>query len=657
MRDFFKSTFFKWALIILAAVCIIVGGIVGIKKLREKNGLVDGIDYDLITEEVSAEDYEALVAYDSRLATEEKNKIAYYYASDASNWNFVKKLKIATIPSEINGIPVKSAYWGDQNAEKLVVAEGIESIKFSSTQTLTEIDIPDSVANLAGLTYTGVQFELENGIYYYKNWAIYTDGVLSGTIEVREGTVGIGSACFWDSTADNVELPDSLQYISDCAFWNMRNLTEIDLKNTRYVGWSSFANCTNLTQVSHEGKIEKIGECAFLNSGIQSLDLSMCSLNNFCAYSFIRGGSYQRYDKDSGHWSYSNTSNSSVGDYGYFGKNAFRNSALQNITLPEGLTKIPEYCFDNSKLTELSVPATLKNIQNRAFGYCEQLTKVVFEGENSTLHLGESAFQSCLQLKSVKFEGANMTFDNAVFQWCQGLSDVCLPENLTYIPSSAFNGCIALRSLEIPEKVTTIGESAFMDCTALEIIDSPEDAYTSDENESSEDLRTTDKNALPKNLRTIDKNAFANCTALTTITLPNGLKTLGETAFTKCTALASIVLPDSVNTLGDGCFKDCTALLEVKLGSGIQTLPTECFSGTNLNRFTVEKTVKTICPNALNSNNMNFSMEFSNPQNWILVESAEAQTGNKLSAAELGEPQKAVELYRKHCGKYWKKAA
>lgn len=690
MSDFLEKLgiVFKWLLAILAVAWIglIIYSKACFRDDDDKTAIINEVEYELITKEVSAEDYDALVAHDSRLASNEKNTIAYY---NVKNLTYDKKgnsKDIHEIPATYNNIPVKTIVLGDASGKKIVIAEGIRSIMFSpgyygmekysekerqenAIKSIQEVNIPDSVVNLSGLTYTGVQYELENGIYYYKNWAIYTDGVLSGTIEVREGTVGIGSGCFSGSTADNVILPDSLQYISDCAFWNMQNLTEIDLKNTCYVGMSSFAYCTNLTQVSHEEKIEKIDDCAFLNSDIQSLDLSECPADKYALYGVVGVLNHCRNATQSGVWGkrtldgrssyrYNDQTNDYLSrDYGYFGKNAFRNSGLQNITLPEGLTKLPEYCFDNSKLTELSIPATLKNIQSRAFRYCKQLTSVTFEGEESELHLDERVFQGCEQLQKVKFEGANITFDDAAFEWCKNLSNIHLPENLTTIPVLAFSGCTALRSIELPEKITTIGESAFMDCTALEIIGLPEDSQTTDENELSEDSSVLDKNVLPANLRTIDKNAFANCTALTTITLPDGLKTLGETAFTKCVALTSIVLPDSVTTMGDGCFKECTALLEAQLGSGIQTLSTECFSGTNLNLFTVEKTVKTICPNALNSNNENFKIEFSNPKNWILTDSADAQTGTKVSETELGDQQKAVTLYRKHCGKYWKKAA
>lgn len=657
MKKFYKFLFAIFAATLFVGITTCFGGC----KEKEEEGADttdNGIVYELKTED----------------------SVSYYNIKELTYKDDDNSKDVREIPATYNGIPVKTVILGDANeAKKLVIAEGISSIMFrpgyyggelkwqvAGIKKIEEVNIPDGVVNLSGLTYTGVQYELENGIYYYKNWAIYTDGVLSGTIEVREGTVGIGSGCFSGSTADNVILPDSLQYISDCAFWNMQNLTEIDLKNTRYVGMSSFAYCTNLTQVSHEGKIEKIDDCAFLNSGIQSLDLSKCPVDKYTLYRFIGVKKENRIATESGTWSglynaygdYVFTAKDYLSrDYGYFGKNAFRNSGLQNITLPEGLTKLPEYCFENSKLTELSIPATLKNIQGRAFRYCKQLTSVTFEGEESELHLDERVFQGCEQLQKVKFEGANITFDDAAFEWCKNLSNIHLPENLTTIPVLAFSGCTALRSIELPEKITTIGESAFMDCTALEIIGLPEDSQTTDENELSEDSSVLDKNVLPANLRTIDKNAFANCTALTTITLPDGLKTLGETAFTKCVALTSIVLPDSVTTMGDGCFKECTALLEAQLGSGIQTLSAECFSGTNLNLFTVEKTVKTICPNALNSNNENFKIEFSNPKNWILTDSADAQTGTKVSETELGDQQKAVTLYRKHCGKYWKKAA
>lgn len=58
--------------------------------------------------------------------------------------------------------------------------------------------------------------------------------------------------------------------------------------------------------------------------------------------------------------------------------------------------------------------------------------------------------------------------------------------------------------------------------------------------------------------------AFANCTALTDVSLPSLKGTLGIAAFTSCTALTTITLP-SVGILNNAAFQGCTNLTAVYL--------------------------------------------------------------------------------------------
>ena len=54
------------------------------------------------------------------------------------------------------------------------------------------------------------------------------------------------------------------------------------------------------------------------------------------------------------------------------------------------------------------------------------------------------------------------------------LTNVKIPENVTYIGDSAFSRCFSLTSIEMSENVTYIGGSAFSGCTNLTNIVFPE---------------------------------------------------------------------------------------------------------------------------------------------------------------------------------------
>ena len=52
--------------------------------------------------------------------------------------------------------------------------------------------------------------------------------------------------------------------------------------------------------------------------------------------------------------------------------NTFRGCQnLKGIRLPDGLKTIGQYCFQQSGLKKLVVPASMKEIEKGAFAYCE----------------------------------------------------------------------------------------------------------------------------------------------------------------------------------------------------------------------------------------------------------------------------------------------
>lgn len=55
---------------------------------------------------------------------------------------------------------------------------------------------------------------------------------------------------------------------------------------------------------------------------------------------------------------------------------ALEETALWNVCLPEGLEKIESYAFMMTPFSTVSIPSTVKEIGERAFGYCESLASV-----------------------------------------------------------------------------------------------------------------------------------------------------------------------------------------------------------------------------------------------------------------------------------------
>lgn len=61
----------------------------------------------------------------------------------------------------------------------------------------------------------------------------------------------------------------------------------------------------------------------------------------------------------------------------------------------------------------------------------------------------------------------NGKFDGSLLQKYPNLTNVTIPNSVTFIGRSAFQGCTSLTSVNIPDSVTSIGNSAFYGCSSL----------------------------------------------------------------------------------------------------------------------------------------------------------------------------------------------
>lgn len=112
---------------------------------------------------------------------------------------------------------------------------------------------------------------------------------------------------------------------------------------------------------------------------------------------------------------------------------AFYQSSLQKVAFPESVESIGEYAFSQSSISgELRVPGTVKNIKNKAFCSCRQLTSVVLEEGVETV--GWNSFTGpirTLSLPSTLTYMSSMAIDPYVN--ADSSSGIFLPEGDLYV--------------------------------------------------------------------------------------------------------------------------------------------------------------------------------------------------------------------------------
>ena len=277
---------------------------------------------------------------------------------------------------------------------------------------------------------------------------------------------------------------------------------------------------------------------------------------------------------------------------------------LKKVNIPLNLKEIPHWCFRNTALSEIVLPASLEVIGDDAFssedkterygpdGYVDSaLAEIVIPA--SVKHIGIRAFEGRRNLKTVILKDnievmLLSCFDDTA--WLTSQSDgfvylkdylYCykgeMPENAKIeipagtkgIVQGAFKDQENLREVVIPEGIVFFGGGIFTRCSALATV------------------------TLPSDMKEIPTGMFGDCTSLKSITLPEGLTFIGSGAFSG-SGLESITIPGSVKSIL-GAFRRCKSLREIRFPSGVETLGTTFLQGCSaLETVLIPQSVKEI---------------------------------------------------------------
>ena len=478
------------------------------------------------------------------------------------------RLRAVIFPDAVTRIG-SNAFRDCKNLTSIQLPAGLTELgtmAFGNCAGITEITIPKSVtaaridayahgrgpfgncANLSAVTFENGITRIPANLFSYCTGKIETE--LPDTVTEIEYNAFEGSGLL------SIRIPDTVTAIGNYAFNNCQGLTEIQLPaGLTELGTMAFGNCAGITEITIPKSVTAaridayahgrgpFGNCANLSAVTFENGITRIPANLFSCCT----GKIETVLPDT------------VTEIGY---NAFENSGLFTIKLPEKLKKIQSYAFAGcGNLSSIIIPGTVTSIESSVFSGCSALTTVRIP--ESVTEMGESVFKNC-----------------------SSLYDVNLSSSCVNIKKSMFEGCSSLEKITFPDKVTTIEASAFLDCTALKEI------------------------VWSKALTAIEGSAFKNCSSLTEIAVPETVTSLGNQAFSNCDALTTITIPDSVTSFGTSMFYDCDALVTVNLGSGLTAIPKSSFEHCDvLESVTVPRRVTSIAADAF-KNSVKFTSIF-----------------------------------------------
>ena len=229
----------------------------------------------------------------------------------------------------------------------------------------------------------------------------------------------------------------------------------------------------------------------------------------------------------------------------------------------------PWYQYKDS-IVKLEVETGITGIGNCIFRAYSQLEEVTLP--DSVTKIGASAFDGVSKLTSVNLDKVEQ-IGNEAFVNCTGLTSVSL-ESAKTIGTRAFAGCSGLTSATLGSEancVESVGKQAFSKCGALGTVNFKNVKAIGQEAFKQSGLTSADLTTV----ETIGNDAFNGDTALTKVTFGSQTTAIGESAFTK-TGLTSVEIPGGA-TLGMCAFMSCEQLTEAVLGEGIKTIPESCF--------------------------------------------------------------------------------
>lgn len=497
---------------------------------------------------------------------------------------------------------------------------------------LTGIDLGD-IFTVAEAAETHISGDYEYMVFVNNNgentaWISKYNGSEKNLVipEKIDGNIvdNIGSNAFEGSqTLESVVLPDTVVAIYDYAFKNCQNLKSVKFPDTPVaLDEYCFYGCKSLTEVTINLDLScdyvwDVGKGVFEESGVKKITL--------------------------------------IGDFTIFPAEMLDGSAVEEIEIPESVTKIDSKAFKYSMCETVIVKGVLKAAEmgNWARNATEngQIDRIIYhqpparsgsenwyfsrydvesgywiseycdfyigcdpdevvlvdEGDfrfgimpNGDAHLWEYwGDDTEVYIPSQTAEGHPVVsiFDQT-FRGKKNIKKVVIPSSVRAIGFEAFRACYALEEIVIPDTVEYIGDDAFEHCTSLKSIDYPPLEFIPVGVFANCTALT--EFVIPETVKAIGSYAFGSCTSLSSVTLNEGLKQIGYSAFSKSyiggngyPAITELDLPESLEYIGDYAFR-CSSLDKIEIPAKVKEIKSYAFSESEISELTLNEGLEII---------------------------------------------------------------
>ena len=436
-----------------------------------------------------------------------------------------------TIPEQITEIG-DYAFYGNPTLKTVNFHAGITRIGMGAfyETLLTRVNIPNPDCEIGNSCFSNSQVSsitLPQGMKKLGSFVFFYCTNLT-SLTLPEGMEEIGKMCFGSCSLTSVNLPSTMVKLDSCSLQD-NPFTSINLKNVKIVGHQAFSQCTNLTSITSNGKLEEIDGAAFTRCPLTTAYLPEGLLT------IIRNA-------------------------------YFRCTNLSSFTLPATVTTITgNPCVGATSLRAFNVaPGSNYFVAYNGCLYATGGSTVVPEqnrdgddvpeGLTALVGVPTGWQQSLLRVP----EGVTVIAEQAARE-ATSITEVELPSTLVEIRSSAFSGisgitrvtCLAVTPPECTGEISNyFTDSVYQNATLyvpMRSLELYQNAYTWSNFQHIEGIDTGDEHSLPGDVNHDGKLTISDVTSLIAYVLNNNYEI--------CTICADVNGDNNIN------IADVTALI------------------------------------------------------------------------------------------------
>lgn len=439
---------------------------------------------------------------------------------------------------------------------KVDFPNSLETIKDSSfyyCSKLTNLDIPDGVQSIEYGAFNGCSALTELVIPDSVTEVGY--GAFDGCSQVARLSLGaklesIGDYAFRDVSVTELVIPDSVTWIGSDAFSGCESLSAITIgKNVTHIGSNAFNGDYNLEKITWSAKnvADFSSNNYVFNTNKKVTVVFDDNVETIPAYCFCTSAS------------------------------AYIAVPINEITIGKNVKKIGKEAFSNSARIPYVNITDLASWCEIEFGSYSSnpvyyATKFYFDGEvleelvvpENVTKIGAYAFYGCTALTSVSVSDSVESIGEYAFAYCRQLTDLSLGESLETVGAYAFDECSALESITFEDNIFKVGEGAISDTKYFKnTMSSKVPVYLGKCLISVRPDVIGNVLTIEDGTKGIGDGAFKYYADIKTITIPDSVKHIGKSAFYSCSGVTTLYMGSGIESVDEGAFEACGKSMEV----------------------------------------------------------------------------------------------